>query len=106
MGVGLYLRDIELSCFTDYEETPIPDYLVNSKMIASNVDSISRVLQLLSDAVHHGSGYVSSELDYINILTKQKESHLTHPRSQSNKSHKEAPQEPQKSVSLLLSALL
>lgn len=58
LGVGLYLRDHEIACFVDEEDTSVPEYLVNSKMAVNDVDSISRVLQMLSNGIDHGLGYV------------------------------------------------
>jgi len=58
LGVGLFIRDHELVCFSDHEENPVPLYLADSCMAASDVDSINRVMQLISDAVHKDSGYV------------------------------------------------
>jgi len=71
LRVSLYLRDIELACFTDHDGTPVPDYLINSKMASSNVYSTNRVLQLLSDTIHYGSGYVPYKLGHINTNKKK-----------------------------------
>jgi hypothetical protein len=62
LGVGLYLRDLELAHFTDHGETSVPDYLANSEMTESDADPLNRVLQLFSDALHKDSGYVSYKL--------------------------------------------
>jgi hypothetical protein len=59
LGIGLYLRDHELACFTDHSETPVPDHIANSKMAATDIDPMMRVLHLLADAIHNGIGYVS-----------------------------------------------
>ena len=61
LGVGLYIRDLELARFTDHEETAVPDYIFDSNMIPDDLEEIERVLQLISAAVHHVSGYVSCE---------------------------------------------
>jgi hypothetical protein len=58
LGVGLCLRDHQLSNFAD-PDTPLPDFLINSKMTIEDGESITRILQLLSDAIHHDSGFVS-----------------------------------------------
>ena len=55
LGVGLYFRDLGLLCFTDHEETPVPDYLANSGMGADDANQIDRILQLISAAVQNGS---------------------------------------------------
>ena len=68
MGVGLYLGDLELVCFTDHEETPVPHYLVTSKMDISDIDPIDRMLQLLSDTIHHG--YDFRYVSYKNRITQ------------------------------------
>ena len=98
MGVGLYLRDLELACFTDYEETPVPDYLINSKMAANDVDSINRVLQLLSDAIHHGSGYVSYKLGHANTNKENREASNSPPGGSKKQglAKKKAPKSPKK----------
>ena len=59
LGVGLCLRDYELS-FTDQSETTLPDFLANSKMNGDDGIPIGRILQLLVDALHHEPGYVSN----------------------------------------------
>ena len=51
LGAGICIRDHDLACFTDYEDTPVPDYLVSSKMAARDVDSIRVALNLLFDAL-------------------------------------------------------
>lgn len=58
LGVGLYIRDLQLACFTDHEEISIPDYLANTNMATNDVDPINRILQLITDAINHSSGYV------------------------------------------------
>jgi len=64
LGVGLYIRDLELSKYTDHEETPVPGYLSKSKMAISDVELIERMLQQLFDALKNGSGYVSQSRFY------------------------------------------
>jgi hypothetical protein len=59
LGVGLYLRDLELACFTDHDETPVPEYLVKSCMAADDVDPIIRVMELISDVLTKDSRLVS-----------------------------------------------
>jgi hypothetical protein len=59
LGIGLYLRDHTLSCFTDHGETPVPDHIANSKMVPTDIDPLLRVLQLLLDAFHDSIRYVS-----------------------------------------------
>lgn len=51
LGVGLYLWDLDFVCFTDYEETPVPDYLAQSKMVAGDADCIEEILRSLLDIV-------------------------------------------------------
>lgn len=58
LGVGLFLRDHELACFTNHEEVPVPGYIADSGMAASDADSINRVLQSISNAIHNDLGYV------------------------------------------------
>ena len=41
------------------EDTSVPEYLVNSKMAPNDVDAINRVLEILSNGMNHGLGYVS-----------------------------------------------
>ena len=57
LGVGLYIRDHTFACFTDFGETPVPRYLKKSKMSPGNIDSITRVMKLCSNAIND-SGYV------------------------------------------------
>ena len=51
LGVGLVLRDIEISCFVEAEGTSIPAYLVNSCMEATDLDSIGNVVEAISRVV-------------------------------------------------------
>ena len=51
LGIALVLRDIELSCFVEAEETSIPPYLVNSCMVATDLDSIANVVETISKVV-------------------------------------------------------
>ena len=60
LGVGLFIRDHEFVCFSDHEETPVPAYLADSCMAASDADPINRVLEMISHAVHKDLGYVST----------------------------------------------
>jgi hypothetical protein len=58
LGVGLFLRDHELACFTDYDETPVPGYVANSCMAGTDVDVILRAIQSIASALPHDSRYV------------------------------------------------
>ena len=51
LGIALVLRDIELSCFVEVEGTSIPLYLVNSCMVATDLDSIVNVVETISKVV-------------------------------------------------------
>jgi len=51
LGVALVLRDIELSCFMEAEETSIPPFLVNSCMEATDLESIANVVDAISKVV-------------------------------------------------------
>ena len=57
LGIGLFLRDHELACFTDYEETPVPYYLAKSCMAASDADSINQMMQSISEGMQDDMGY-------------------------------------------------
>jgi len=48
LGIGLILRDLEFARFVDADETPMPEYLANSCMEPTDIDSIATVLQILS----------------------------------------------------------
>ena len=58
LGLGIFLRDVHLACFTDHEETPVPDYIANSCMVAADLDTASEVLKSLSDFLNNDPGYV------------------------------------------------
>lgn len=58
LGVGLFLRDHELACFEDAKATPIPKYLANSCMTASDVDPITREIRLIHDFIEFDLEYV------------------------------------------------
>ena len=49
LGISICLRDHDLSSITDHEETPVPDYLVSSKMVRKDATSIKAALDLLFD---------------------------------------------------------
>jgi len=51
LGVALFLRDLEFSCFVNHDEVPVPDYIANSCMQAGDHDSISDVVRTLLGAV-------------------------------------------------------
>jgi len=53
LGAGLFLRDLELACFENHEETPVPDYISNSHMAAGDLEPITKILESLSKVVHH-----------------------------------------------------
>ena len=44
LGIGLYLRDHELACFTEFEETPVPKVLAKRKMVAEDINTMNRVI--------------------------------------------------------------
>jgi hypothetical protein len=59
LGVGLFIRDLELTQFREPDEPPLPEFLINSCMVADDANSIAGVLRSLSDYVmKHGPGYV------------------------------------------------
>ena len=58
LGTGLLIRDLELACFTDHGEIPVPDYLVDSCMAPSDTDSITQVLKAISNILHNNMEYV------------------------------------------------
>ena len=47
--MALVLRDLEFSCFVDYDETAVPGYIIKSCMEADDVEAITAVMQILSD---------------------------------------------------------
>lgn len=44
LGLGLILRDHQFACFTNYEETSVPQFLVESCMEAADDDMIDSIL--------------------------------------------------------------
>jgi hypothetical protein len=59
LGIGLLLRDLELVCFADHEETPVPNYLINSCITATDADSVTRAMELVADFLNYDLQYVS-----------------------------------------------
>jgi hypothetical protein len=55
LGVALFLRDLELSCFVDHKETPIPPFLINSCMEVTDVDPIGEVVETILRAMEEQS---------------------------------------------------
>lgn len=51
LGIALVLRDLELSCFMEHEETLIPAYLADSCMQATDFDSIANVVETILKVV-------------------------------------------------------
>jgi len=45
LGIGLFLRDLEFSCFMDPTETTLPDQLADSCMEASDAESIGEIVE-------------------------------------------------------------
>ena len=43
-------------CFADHEDTPVPGYLINSCMIATDLDIINEVILLMSDFLDYDVG--------------------------------------------------
>ena len=74
LGVGLFLRDLEYSCFSDHEEIPIPNPLFNSIMTPKDADTITKLLQSIHDVmvVKDGddNGYVHISNWIAQMLTK------------------------------------
>ena len=56
LGIGLFLRDLEFTCFE--EETLIPEYLAQSCMLLADVDSITKDLKLVYEVLGDDLGYV------------------------------------------------
>jgi hypothetical protein len=55
LGVGLFLRDLHFACFVDYRETAVPNYLMESCMDAGDVDSVTSVLESISNVLQDDS---------------------------------------------------
>ena len=51
LGIAFSLRDLEFVCFTDHEETPLPQFLVGSHMEATDSQEISTALERLFQIV-------------------------------------------------------
>ena len=80
LGLGLYLRDYEFSCFAD-PELELPGFLVESKMAKEDDTSINRVLQLLSEVLNQETKCVSHQTGSLNANTvKVMSPSLHHPR--------------------------
>lgn len=56
LGIGLYLRDINLACSADHEESPVPDYMEDSFMELKDTGVILGVLKSLSKAMDYTTG--------------------------------------------------
>jgi len=48
LGLALILRDLELSCFVDQNETSVPEHLVNSCMKPDDIGSVASILETIS----------------------------------------------------------
>lgn len=53
LGIGLLLRDLEFSCFTDTCETPIPGFLMESCMDKDDTEAIGTTLNKLFNVVYN-----------------------------------------------------
>lgn len=52
LGIVLCLRDLELSCFAEENDDPVPEYLTNSCMVPNDIEFINRTLDSISDVVN------------------------------------------------------
>jgi len=53
LGIGLYLRDINLACSADHEETPVPGYMEKSAMKLEDSGILLGVIKSLSKVMDH-----------------------------------------------------
>ena len=53
LGIALYLRDLEYSCFVDSSEITVPDYINNSYMEPTDAQSIARIVESFFKAVQN-----------------------------------------------------
>lgn len=51
LGIAFSLRDLEFVCFTDHEETPLPQFLMGSHMAAEDSQEIATALERLFKVV-------------------------------------------------------
>lgn len=47
LGAGLLIRDLEFSCFTDVDETPLPHFVLFSCMETEDVEAIESTLNAM-----------------------------------------------------------
>ena len=64
LGAGLFLRDLEYSCFSDHEEITIPNYLVNTLMTPKDADPVTKLLQSIHDVMVGNDG---DDNEYVHI---------------------------------------
>lgn len=57
LGIGLALRDLEFVNFVeDYEETPIPGYLISSSLAAEDLSELEEAMDKIRKVVQHFLG--------------------------------------------------
>ena len=54
LGIGLALRDLEFANFVeDYDETPVPAYIVNSSMLAKDLSELEKAMETVYKVVNY-----------------------------------------------------
>jgi len=47
LGIALFLRDLEYSCFVDHEEISVPSYIINGCLQPTDLEPIADVVDTL-----------------------------------------------------------
>jgi hypothetical protein len=54
LGIGLALRDLEFVNFVDdYEETPVPAYLIKSTLAAKDLSELEKAMRTVQEVVQN-----------------------------------------------------
>jgi hypothetical protein len=69
LGIGLFIRDLQLSCFTESEEMTGPGYIAESCMVAEDNDSITKVIESINELFVSPPRYVYLYNLIVQVLT-------------------------------------
>ena len=51
LGAGLLIRDLEFSCFTNVDETPMPPFVLHGCMEEKDAEAVERTLDAMLEIV-------------------------------------------------------
>lgn len=51
LGAGLLIRDLEFSCFTDVDETPMPHFVLFSCMDEKDAEAVEKTLDAMLETI-------------------------------------------------------